>query len=323
MYDPYTPPEAAIGDLDKRREKYRPASTIVLGILNVLFGILGLILRLAGFGGGNRGQVQADLKPIVEIMNGHPVVRSWLSILHFLAFFVWVVMILSGVGLLLMRSWGRIFALLYGVYGIYSACASLLIYALLRLRTVAKACKQRRRRSNSGDGDDFFDVDGRRLGLDADLSAGRDDPFDAPGSNTHISRLGVAMNPSTFPAEPDSRIEPPVSNEPAEAPKRSLSRSVKHPRGDRLTAIHAINEEAKAHLEVEQKPRWKLSERTRSRSARRRQSSLSWERRFCIGRFKHGDIPWSRGPSISVKQTRPRSKKGRVWLPRRLGRLPS
>ena len=79
---------------------------------------------------GVGGQVQADLKPIVEIMNGHPVVRGWLAILHFLAYFVWVVMILSGVGLLLMRSWGRIFALLYGVYGIYSACASLLIYAL-------------------------------------------------------------------------------------------------------------------------------------------------------------------------------------------------
>ena len=71
------------------------------------------------------------------------------------------------------------------------------------------------------------------------------------------------MNPSTFPAEPDSQIEPPVSNEPTKAPKRSLSRSVKHPRGDRLTAIHAINEEAKARLEVEHKPRWKLSERAK------------------------------------------------------------
>jgi hypothetical protein len=97
----------------------RPASATVFGVLNVLFSVLGFLgtaysafVYLAA-----SDPINAAANPF-EALELSPLMSTWLKAATILGFFANVVLLAAGVGLLLMRSWGRVLSLVYAVYAI-------------------------------------------------------------------------------------------------------------------------------------------------------------------------------------------------------------
>lgn len=96
----------------------RPASVTVFGILNILFGAFGLFGTLFSGAAVFVAEAQGLAKAGAEEMN--PVWGMWLKISVLLGVVSAVVLITSGGGLLAMRRWGRVLAIVYSVYAIAS-----------------------------------------------------------------------------------------------------------------------------------------------------------------------------------------------------------
>ena len=88
-----------------------PTSVTVFGILNIVFGLLGLFgtafsaVALFAAGGNN---------PF--LVNQPPLVMTWMQFSIVLGGVASVVLLISGVGLLRLRPWGRTMAIGYAVY---------------------------------------------------------------------------------------------------------------------------------------------------------------------------------------------------------------
>jgi len=98
----------------------RPTGVTVFAILNILFGITGILgvifsaaMMLLGdnlqFGGPN---------PVFEVMNDNPTYKIYTIVMSFVGLGFAIVLLMSGVGLFKMRPWARTLALVYAVYAI-------------------------------------------------------------------------------------------------------------------------------------------------------------------------------------------------------------
>ena len=88
----------------------RPPSSIVFGILNIgwaLLGILGLVLGIITLNQPNN--------PMAPLMRGSSATALWLKGSMPLGILMALVLLLSGIGLLRLKPWGRSLALFYGV----------------------------------------------------------------------------------------------------------------------------------------------------------------------------------------------------------------
>lgn len=95
----------------------RPLSALVIGILNIVFGVLDLCGT--GFGlimlfipAANRPN------PLTEIMANSPGYRIFLHVATGVGVIAVMVLITSGVGLVQRKSFGRTLAIAYGIYGL-------------------------------------------------------------------------------------------------------------------------------------------------------------------------------------------------------------
>lgn len=97
----------------------RPTSATVFGVLNILFSVLGFLgtaysalVYLAASDPNN-----AAANPFEALELG-PLMSTWLKAATVLGFFANMVLLAAGVGLLMMRGWGRMLSLVYSVYAI-------------------------------------------------------------------------------------------------------------------------------------------------------------------------------------------------------------
>ncbi|MDZ7619729.1 MAG: hypothetical protein U1E05_22240 [Patescibacteria group bacterium] len=100
----------------------RPTSVTVFGILNIVFGVLGILGTL--FALSVRGSQSNPFLP------EHPVVSAWMTVGVPLGFAFAIMQIVAGIGMLLLRRWGRICAIVHAIYAIVSTLAGAVISAV-------------------------------------------------------------------------------------------------------------------------------------------------------------------------------------------------
>ena len=113
----------------------RPTSVTVFGILNLVFGAMGLcgvLWSLAMLYGPIAEQVAKD-NPVLREMQANRAFSVYSYVATALGFVFTLVLLAAGVGLLRMRPWGRTASIVYGVYGIFSASAGTLFTFLFVL----------------------------------------------------------------------------------------------------------------------------------------------------------------------------------------------
>lgn len=104
----------------------RPTSVTVFGILNVLFGVLGILgAMFALFVQGSR----SNLFP-----PEHAVLSVWMAVVVPLGFAFAIVQIVAGIGMLLLRRWGRVCSIVYAIYAIVSTLAGTVVSAVYVFR---------------------------------------------------------------------------------------------------------------------------------------------------------------------------------------------
>ena len=100
----------------------RPTSVTVFGVLNILFGVLGLLGTavnvLMMFVNVDAASVQAN--PILRIQQQQPFFAAMLKINVVLGFVASIALIIAGIGLLNMRSWARKVSIGYVIYSVVS-----------------------------------------------------------------------------------------------------------------------------------------------------------------------------------------------------------
>lgn len=110
----------------------RPASVTVFGILNILFGILGVFGTLATLLA--QAALNTDTGQRNPLWSNQPVMEAWMHISLVLGSIFTVVLIIAGIGLLRLRPWGRRCSIIYAAYAILSSALGtvfMLMFVLL------------------------------------------------------------------------------------------------------------------------------------------------------------------------------------------------
>jgi hypothetical protein len=110
----------------------RPASLVVFGILNIVFGILGLC-GTAGSAAMFFVEMPRDPlvpNPALELMESDATYRIIMQVMIALGAVAAVVLLAAGVGLLRSKSWGRTLSMAYGWYAIVGAIVGMLVHWL-------------------------------------------------------------------------------------------------------------------------------------------------------------------------------------------------
>jgi len=97
-------------------ERRRPGVVTVFGVLNIVFGALGLIgicCSLPAILGAHAGG-----GPVARVMGHAPVYRIWAIFSIATGFLAAPALIAAGIGLLAMKSWGRVVTIIYSIYAI-------------------------------------------------------------------------------------------------------------------------------------------------------------------------------------------------------------
>jgi hypothetical protein len=97
----------------------RPTAATVLGVLNILFSVLGFLgtaySALVYLVATDPNDAAANPFDAFEM---GPLMSAWIKAATVLGFFANVVLLAAGIGLLMMRGWGRTLSLIYAVYAV-------------------------------------------------------------------------------------------------------------------------------------------------------------------------------------------------------------
>jgi len=110
-----------------------PVSITVFGVLNLVFGVLGICGSIAG--GFGIVVEKMDLpnqppNPLAEVMNQHPFYSGFQIVGLGLGFLVTILLIVAGISLLKRRRLGRTLSNFYGTYGIVMSLISIFMFAV-------------------------------------------------------------------------------------------------------------------------------------------------------------------------------------------------
>ena len=119
--NPYSAGEAP----EPARPKEKPTSVTVFGILNLVFGALG-ICGMIGALVSLFGQPGGQPNPVTEIMENSPGYRMFMMVSMGLGAIFTIVLIIAGIGLLSGNRSGRSLSIVYAVYGIISCIVGLI-----------------------------------------------------------------------------------------------------------------------------------------------------------------------------------------------------
>ncbi len=101
----------------------RPTSVTVFGVLNIVFGIFGVLSGILQLGIALAVQQRPDLMPNVEA-----IWNKWSIINLVLGWILTVLLLGSGIGLLRVRSWGRTMAFAYSVLSVAAVVFGVGVY---------------------------------------------------------------------------------------------------------------------------------------------------------------------------------------------------
>jgi hypothetical protein len=113
----------------------RPASVVVFGILNLVFGLLGLC-GMAGSAAMFFALPQ-DVRvrnPVLELLASSPGYRLFTQVTVGLGFIATIVLIAAGIGLLQTKSFGRTLSIGYSIYAILSGIIGLVVTFVFLVR---------------------------------------------------------------------------------------------------------------------------------------------------------------------------------------------
>jgi hypothetical protein len=105
----------------------RPTAATVFGILNIIFGALGLLcspFALAGPMFQQPNLPNGQPNPMIEIMND-PTYKTGITIFTVIGMAASGILLAAGIGLLKQRPWGRSLSIGYSVYALVMALVSL------------------------------------------------------------------------------------------------------------------------------------------------------------------------------------------------------
>jgi hypothetical protein len=100
-----------------------PASLIVFGILNIVFGVTGIFGIIFSYAMMHSPLIETN--PALKIMQQQPGYVAWTNIALPLGFVATLVNIVSGIGLLKARNWARKLAIGYAIFAIVSGLVSM------------------------------------------------------------------------------------------------------------------------------------------------------------------------------------------------------
>jgi len=107
----------------------RPASLIVFGILNILFGVLGLC-GTAGSSAMFFMELPRDPampNPMLDLLDSNPTFRLFMQVTLVLGGLASLALLAAGIGLLLTKAWGRMLSIGYAWYAIVSGIVSMIV----------------------------------------------------------------------------------------------------------------------------------------------------------------------------------------------------
>ena len=110
-----------------------PVSITVFGVLNLVFGALGIcgsIFTVIGIVVEKMALPNQPPNPLAEVMNQHPLYGGFQIVGLGLGFLVTILLIVAGICLLKRRRLGRTLSNFYGIYGIVMPLISIFMFAV-------------------------------------------------------------------------------------------------------------------------------------------------------------------------------------------------
>jgi sulfite exporter TauE/SafE len=108
----------------------RPTVAVVLGILNIAFGVLGICGGIVGLiSQFSHGMKQSEIPANLQ---------NWMHVVEAIRIVLCVALIASGIGLLMVKNWGRLLAMIYAIVDIPVA----LVNSALTAKTIEPVLKQ-------------------------------------------------------------------------------------------------------------------------------------------------------------------------------------
>ncbi|MFM6131224.1 MAG: hypothetical protein ACKPBV_21300 [Sphaerospermopsis kisseleviana] len=137
--NPYLSPSATGGTPPSSR----PASLIVFGILNTLFGVLGLCGTA-----GSATMFLVDLpsdpavpNPALELLKSDATYRLFMQVALVLGGLMALMLIVAGIGLLLTKGWGRTLSIGYAWYAILAGILGMIVNWMYLIQPAMAAMK--------------------------------------------------------------------------------------------------------------------------------------------------------------------------------------
>jgi hypothetical protein len=124
----------------------RPVAVLIFGILNIGFGLLGLLGLLAqssfaSFGTQASIPMLASIMAFIDEMNKNPNYILWQHISTPVEGLASIALLAAGIGLLLLKNWARITSVAYGIYKIVFNFVNIAVLYLVLGGMIGKALK--------------------------------------------------------------------------------------------------------------------------------------------------------------------------------------
>lgn len=120
----------------------RPASVTVFGILNIIFGSMGVLWTPFGLVSLLIAPSGSSPNPVIDVMLRGPFMRGWLLSTAAVGIIAAAALLASGIGLLMLKPWGRLLANAYAVYMIALKIAEFVVNFFYMARPLLEQASQ-------------------------------------------------------------------------------------------------------------------------------------------------------------------------------------
>ncbi len=119
----------------------RPTSATVFGILNMVFAAFGLFGIIASV--GLLMMAGKTDNPVIKLMQDSPGYALWFKICIPLGLLSCGVLLAGGIGLMLVKPWGRLLSIGYAIYAIIFGFAGMVVNFLFLVRPMLEQAKHK------------------------------------------------------------------------------------------------------------------------------------------------------------------------------------
>lgn len=121
----------------------RPTAVTVFGVLNIIFGVLGLLCTPLMLLPLQSGSALQQGNPVAQAMTQPGLYRTYMMGSLGFGLVAAVALLAAGIGLLLLRPWGRALSIGYGIYAIVSGVIGMAVTWLYLIQPMMQAAGQR------------------------------------------------------------------------------------------------------------------------------------------------------------------------------------